>query len=771
MDTKKRDRDFNSLSLRDLLNARDQYHYHLMDKANVVGTAVGLYLIRDTDPWPDQQRSARQISDAQKGKPKPARTFGNSNVRDYSWPCILVVVKEWIPEEDFVAHAKTDPSEMVPKTLYLPDGRKVPVCVVEAPPAQAGMPPLLPDWHWPEGIYSPGIPVEVEVQKRAHVATVGCLVSDGHTLFALTNQHVTGQAGEPVYTYARGKRVRIGQSSDRFLTRREFSEVYPDFPMRKTWINMDVGLFEVDDVNEWTADLFSIGKVGPLADYAEHNLGMHLINRRVRAHAAASGLMDSEIKALFYRYRSVGGYEYVADYLIASPRDLDAVQTRPGDSGTVWHLMPAEDSGLPQPLAVQWGGQSIQADGGANTFQFALATNLAGVCRLLDVELDHCHNQGAMPYWGQMGHYSIGTLACDTMAAGKCKDLRDKNRDLVGFKLGELDPKKIKAALKAAKDNDGFVPLADVPDIIWKTAKKLGKGGRDTQGTTRTQGPEHPTHYADIDIQITKSGPTLMELTLEDLDNNLSVDVWLDFYQKAGMTASREQGLLPFRVWQFFDAMANAAAEQQLAKFVAAAGLLSHYVGDACQPLHGSKFADGYADRKTKVEVNHRDGTSEMVDSHEGAGVHSAYETAMIDRYSEEIVQGIQAKLQRGRGRALRIETGHDAAAEIVKLMDRTAKKIPPKALVDAYIAAGGTKTVAVQDELWAEFGDRTCEVMADGTRVLAAIWQAAWDKGRGDSIAKASLVRMKPSALKRLYVSPNFVPSLDLKSIKRVLE
>jgi hypothetical protein len=34
---------FVSLSLKDLLEARDQFHYHLMNKKNVVATAVGLY--------------------------------------------------------------------------------------------------------------------------------------------------------------------------------------------------------------------------------------------------------------------------------------------------------------------------------------------------------------------------------------------------------------------------------------------------------------------------------------------------------------------------------------------------------------------------------------------------------------------------------------------------------------------------------------------------------------------------------------------------------
>ena len=47
MGTKESDTNFSILSLKDLIEARDLYHFHLMSKANVVGTAIGLYLMRD----------------------------------------------------------------------------------------------------------------------------------------------------------------------------------------------------------------------------------------------------------------------------------------------------------------------------------------------------------------------------------------------------------------------------------------------------------------------------------------------------------------------------------------------------------------------------------------------------------------------------------------------------------------------------------------------------------------------------------------------------
>src|SRR6185436_11528361 len=70
---------FSSLSLKDLLEARDMFHYHLMNKKNVVATAVGLYRMRKIDP-PDQYP---------KPTPKaPRRTLFNSAIRPNSWPCV-----------------------------------------------------------------------------------------------------------------------------------------------------------------------------------------------------------------------------------------------------------------------------------------------------------------------------------------------------------------------------------------------------------------------------------------------------------------------------------------------------------------------------------------------------------------------------------------------------------------------------------------------------------------------------------------------------------
>jgi hypothetical protein len=71
---------FASLSLKDLAEARDLFHYHLISKKNVIATALGLYRIRKTDPWPKEG-----YTPTNKRKPKDERrTLFNSEIRPYS---------------------------------------------------------------------------------------------------------------------------------------------------------------------------------------------------------------------------------------------------------------------------------------------------------------------------------------------------------------------------------------------------------------------------------------------------------------------------------------------------------------------------------------------------------------------------------------------------------------------------------------------------------------------------------------------------------------
>jgi hypothetical protein len=73
-----------SLSIKDLLEARDLYYYHLLNKVNVVGTAIGRRLVLTTDPVNDQKTRARGSEAIGTSKKKVPRTMADSEVRRYS---------------------------------------------------------------------------------------------------------------------------------------------------------------------------------------------------------------------------------------------------------------------------------------------------------------------------------------------------------------------------------------------------------------------------------------------------------------------------------------------------------------------------------------------------------------------------------------------------------------------------------------------------------------------------------------------------------------
>jgi hypothetical protein len=743
-------RNFRSLSMKDLLEARDLFHWHLVNKPNVVGTAIGLYLIRTDEPWPSEKGSSAQHPRAI----KEPRTFANSAVRPYSWPCVLVLVRDWIDATRF--GEDIDPDHMVPRTIYLPDGRAVPVCVVEVAPVEpAAVGPA--DVRWPDSYIGGGCPLVAEVQGAEHTASVGCLVSDGHKVYALTNRHVAGEPGSVLKARVRGNLVDIGTSSAKQLTRLPFSDVFPEFPGRRTFLTLDVGLVEVESIDDWTSRPFGLSEeVGDIADLNELNIGLQLIDQPVKAFGAASGLLEGTVKALFYRHKSMAGYDYVSEFLIA-PR-AGTTQTRPGDSGTVWHLVTTVDAGtdharkMLRPMAIEWGAQAL-AGAGDERLNFALATGLSTACQRLDVDLVRDHNSGANPFWGQTGHYSIATAAIEAVSNAKLKALLRANVERISFRPDQLTPEEIHNRLA----NGHFVELADVPDLVWKKTPNRVRGGRDY---AQNAGPEHPTHYADIDEPAADGGPSLREVTLRDIDK-MAVEVWRNWYAANGHTDARHQGLLPFRVWQFFDVMVDALKSDpiDIPRFICAAGVVSHYVGDACQPLHGSYRSDGY-----------RDQAPADAKKWPGKGVHSTYEDKMVDRFSPQLLPmiGPAAAAFSGSGQVPRIGDGREAAFATVKLMAYAAETLKPTDLCDEHIRLGGGSSARVVTGLWDAFKEQTAQVMGAGACYLAALWEGAFAKSRVSLPDDADAV--PEDELAAIYQDKSFAPSLTLDKIAEEL-
>ena len=756
-------KDFSSLSLPELLAARDQFHLHLMQKANVIGTAVGKYRIRKSDPWPDKAHPEKDTKPG--GKPKPARTLENSEVRPYSWPAILVFVKRWLDPDAFDSSGGLDAGDFIPPAVYLPDGDKVPLCVVEALNSDMALPG---DGHYmyPSNLIGGGYPILAEVQNEEHVASIGCLITDGHLTYAITNRHVCGAAGEPIYSLLNGNRVQIGVSSAKFLSRLKFEVVYPEWPGKNVWVNLDIGLIEITDKDQWTTQVYGIGEIGDLADLSTYNLTLRLIGAPVRAFGAASKQMAGEVCALFYRYKAVGGFEYVADFLIGPRAGSTSLGTHPGDSGTLWLLDREETKELPMPLALQWGGQVFLSGGDQTGSSYALATCLSNVCSRLNVEIIRDWNIGEKEYWGAVGHYSIANKACGVVQNANLHKLMNNNLPIITFDVANINKKNLSGLSKL-----DFVPLADVPDMVWKV------GPHKRGGLTS---PEHSNHFADMDRDLNKpiaEGSTLLEIC-DGKPQNVAVDVWQRYYDAVQQQFPAEQesrGLLPFRVWQFYQGMVEFVRSGDVDKFVCAAGIVSHYIGDACQPLHISYLFNGDPDHKVPGMVRDPK-TGQKVEKPipEGTGVHSAYEDDMVDNHVPEIMQGVDATLA-AASPLPKVTGGHEAAVAVVELMQRTFNAIQPREILDAFLPVESEKPKPRADALWntevrgSKLGDRTIEVMADGCLCLAQIWESAWAEGDGDTNITQLGVVTEP-AMEQLYQNPDFMPSHTLDTIGPLL-
>ncbi|MEF2978105.1 hypothetical protein [Subtercola sp. YIM 133946] len=147
----------------------------------------------------------------------------------------------------------------------------------------------------------------------------------------------------------------------------------------------------------------------------------------------------------------------------------------------------------------------------------------------------------------------------------------------------------------------------------------------------------------------------------------------------------------------------------------------------------------------------------------------------MVDRHDTDILTALTTTLKNADAHPT-VTSGQQVAVEIVHLMDRSAKTIDPKTLVLAYAAVAmkkGDSTVKVTDALWAQFGQQTVGLFADGALTLAMVWQSAWDAAKGDTkiAATTDVGAIDTGSLQALYEDPGFVPSLDLDHIGTALQ
>lgn len=783
--------DYHSLSIKDLIEARDMFHVHLLKKRNVIATAIGRYLIRKSD-----------IDEYGRYCPKPEkpnRTLENSVVLDISWPCILVFVEKWEQKEELI---RNNANDVISKAIYMPDGRVIPVCVVEVNKNKVVDSIINTEkLVFPNNLIGGGFPIIIYTQGVEKIASVGCLVSDGHKYYAITNKHVTGDAGDEIYSKFGNTKSKIGVSSGICIGKIKFTELYPGWESKNLLVNCDIGLIDIDDIKRWKTDVFKIGEINEIYDLNIHNLSLGLIaqhskrkgkfnaeNGKVFAFGAVSGNMEGEILALFYRYKSVGGSEYISDFLIGG-KDGMSLNVHHGDSGTLWLIEKRDESGQPKlyPLALHWGQHEYFSGDKKNQYGYSMATCLSNICRILDVDLVRGWNTDTDFSWGKVGHYTISYAVIDAIKDGKLKKFMSNNllnisleRDYINEKLNK---KKNNIPNMSNNPDDGFCALADVPDIIWKqTNSRTTPWGR--------KGYENPNHYSDVDAPTTE-GKKLFEIC--NSKDKLTTEVLKNYYENidkeiTGIKSEdpRKFGVLPLRVIQTYNYMVKALREKRADKFLFASGVLAHYIGDSCMPLHSSYMSNGdplddkmvdYTAKKTSYHkngsVSHYAGDVYQKKINPGNGVHLAYEDHLIDDNIEEIFNGIIDILNDKNSDINNesidvIDSGQAAGYASLQLMEKTQKDVNPKDIVELYKQIKGQDDVSTQ--LYNAFGTNTINCIARGCRYLAAIWEAAWKAGNGEKNI-SDIGAIKQDDLIKLYRDTNELPSKTINEIDEVLE
>ena len=310
-----------------------------------------------------------------------------------------------------------------------------------------------------------------------------------------------------------------------------------------------------------------------------------------------------------------------------------------------------------------------------------------------------------------------------------------------------------------------FVPLADVPDMFWKP--RIAK-----QGFSR--GMEGPNHFADMDQRRASDGKTLLDLTQDDdfIDPGQVERVLLVRERHPQRRPDLRHTPGPAAVSRVADFQRHGAVRQsrQSGRVVCAAGVLTHYIGDACQPLHISFLHDGDPEQPQTRTIHHRDGTDEEKSWNlSAAGVHSAYEDAMVSAHRGDILDGLAAT-PKVKAAEL-IETGFEAAKATITMMRTVFARIPPRKIVQFYIHSDA-KPKQLAEDMWKEFGKGTVECMQDGTHLLAVLWQSAWTVGDGDHTIPASALKaLTQKKAMKICQDEDFLPSMSIGRIGDILK
>jgi len=96
--------------------------------------------------------------------------------------------------------------------------------------------------------------------------------------------------------------------------------------------------------------------------------------------------------------------------------------------------------------------------------------------------------------------------------------------------------------------------------------------------------------------------------------------------------------------------------------------------------------------------------------------------------------------------------------------MKKTIQTLSPDDIIASWKNA---RWAGKSNKMWADLGTRTVKNIAEGSRVLAILWQSAWKAGNGDAIGDSSLVEISKQKLMGLYNTKTFCEAFRLRDPK----
>ena len=197
---------------------------------------------------------------------------------------------------------------------------------------------------------------------------------------------------------------------------------------------------------------------------------------------------------------------------------------------------------------------------------------------------------------------------------------------------------------------------------------------------------EAPKHYINID---------------EYPELNLSGSIthgWQEVLAAHGLSFVLDKGILPWATVTAFDTLVQCFVRHDYNKAVLMESDLGHYIGDGHNPLHLTMNYDGQATGQN--------------------GIHSRYETSMINRYDDLIVYPGDSVwfIQDVNEHVFAYIEANYAYVDSILIADQYAKH-----------QAGSTSSTLYYQLLWEETGTFTTKLLRQASRNLAALIYTAW--------------------------------------------